>query len=207
MTADSKDIKSVEKSSGAYLVLLILIVIGFVALAEAEKIVLPLVALAGIGWAWKRYQKQQQKKLAHLNAVFYKLIQENQGRITALDLAMKSNMPAEEVQKYLNQKMREFSAQLEVTEQGGLLYYFETALAPVFKEYNIDDSLKLSLTQIELAKRLKVHPTTVSKWKNKPEFPEWSRSKDPEARAWKYDALSKRFAPWRGEGRILNKRE
>lgn len=201
MTADSKDIKSVQKGSGGYLPLLIPIAIGIVAIAGAEEILLPLVAIAGIGWAWKRYQKQQQKKLAHLNAVFYRLIQENQGRITALDLAMKSNVPGSEVQKYLNERMREFSAQLEVTEQGGLLYYFETAFAPVFNEFAPDNSLPSPLTQIELAKRLNVHPTTVSKWKSKPEFPEWSRGKDPEALAWEYDAFSKRFAPWRGDRR------
>ncbi len=82
---------------------------------------------AGIAWACRLYQQQQKHKLAHLDSVFYKLIKENQGRVTALDLAMNAKLPGEKVQEYLDERASEFAADFEVTEQGGILYYFQIA--------------------------------------------------------------------------------
>src|SRR5919199_3373312 len=42
------------------------------------------------------------------------------------------------------------------------------------------------LTAKALAHRLNVSPTTISKRKSKPDFPEWARSKDPEGILWTY---------------------
>lgn len=220
MATNSKEIKRVDKGTVGYLPLLVPIALGLVAIASVEEILLPLAAIASIGWMWRRYQQHLQKKFALLNSVFYRVVQENQGRITVLDLAMKANLPGPEVQKYLHERAVEFSAHFEVTEQGGVLYYFDTAFSrgelrshnqfasqPLCIEISSLDGgvnssfrphpffFQLSLTQVELAKRLNVHPTTVSKWKTKPGFPEWSRDKDPEAIAWNYDTATKRFAP------------
>jgi hypothetical protein len=49
------------------------------------------------------------------------------------------------------------------------------------------------LTGIALAERLNVSDTTISRRKSKANFPEWSRSKDPEGIAWTYSKKSKRF--------------
>ena len=57
-----------------------------------------------------------------------------------------------------------------------------------------------SLIQSELAKRLSVYSSTVYKRRNDPEFPEWSRSKDPDGIAWSYSEKTKEFFPVEEEG-------
>ena len=52
-----------------------------------------------------------------------------------------------------------------------------------------------SLIQSELAKRLDVHSSTILKHRSEREFPEWSRSRDPEGIAWKYSPRKKLFLP------------
>ena len=49
------------------------------------------------------------------------------------------------------------------------------------------------LIQLELAKRLDVNSSTVGRRKSDPDFPEWSKSKDPEGIAWKYVAETKMY--------------
>lgn len=50
-----------------------------------------------------------------------------------------------------------------------------------------------SLIQAELAKRLDLNTSTVGRRKSDPDFEEWSRSKDPEGIAWKYEPDTKLF--------------
>jgi len=57
----------------------------------------------------------------------------------------------------------------------------------------VDSIVDNSLTQIELAKRLQVDSATLTKNRAKPNFPDWSQSKDPENRAWSYLAELKRY--------------
>ncbi|MDZ8222995.1 MULTISPECIES: hypothetical protein [unclassified Nostoc] len=52
-----------------------------------------------------------------------------------------------------------------------------------------------SLIQSELAKRLNVYSSTVYKRRNDPEFPEWSRSRDPDGIAWSFSEKTKEFFP------------
>ena len=52
-----------------------------------------------------------------------------------------------------------------------------------------------SLIQIELAQRLGVHSSTVYKRRYEPNFPEWSKSRDPEGIAWEYSEETKEFYP------------
>ena len=47
--------------------------------------------------------------------------------MTALDLAMNAKLPGSKVQEYLDKRASEFAADFEVTEQGGILYYFQVA--------------------------------------------------------------------------------
>ncbi len=53
----------------------------------------------------------------------------------------------------------------------------------------------LSLRQAELAKRLDLHSSTIGKHKSDPDFPEWSKSRDPEGIAWQYLRKSRVFKP------------
>ena len=52
-----------------------------------------------------------------------------------------------------------------------------------------------ALIQAALAKRLDVHSSTVYKRRADPDFPEWSRSRDPEGIAWKYSPDTREFVP------------
>jgi len=51
-----------------------------------------------------------------------------------------------------------------------------------------------SLSQGELAKRLNCDSGTLTKNRKKPSFEEWSRSKDPEGKAWRYLPDTQRYA-------------
>ncbi len=52
-----------------------------------------------------------------------------------------------------------------------------------------------SLIQSELAKRLNVYSSTVYKRRNDPDFPQWSRNRDPDGVAWVYSPSTKEFFP------------
>jgi len=60
---------------------------------------------------------------------------------------------------------------------------------------NLDRITHQSLIQAELAKRLALNSSTVGRRKSDPDFPEWSKSKDPESIAWKYVPKTKMFVP------------
>ena len=202
----------------------------------------------GLTWIISHYQKKHKQQQDCLNNFFYQLIEKNQGYITALDLAMNSQLPGKVVQEFLDERAKEFSAELEITEQGGLLYYFPTSVSLVDSQrkqefeisteqilgYNsqliseeiiekvsnpwttpqhsrvnshlkpnpenhqfklTSKSVSLSLTQKELATRLNVHTSTISKRKTKPDFSQWSSQKDPESISWKYVKEQARFLP------------
>ncbi|MBD2128323.1 ParB/RepB/Spo0J family partition protein [Microcoleus sp. ZQ-A2] len=55
--------------------------------------------------------------------------------------------------------------------------------------------LTQSLTDAEMAQRLGVKTSTLGKAKKRTDFSSWSKSKDPDAKAWKWVAESKRFVP------------
>ncbi|MEL7036801.1 MAG: hypothetical protein AAFO04_14435 [Cyanobacteria bacterium J06592_8] len=240
----SQNTPELKKDDGGYIVFGIAIALGLLVMKDVIPLLLFLVGGVGSWRLWKRYQKKQLDKQTHLNEVFYHLVKENEGWITPLDLAMNAQVSAEDVQGFLDQKATEFSAQFEVTDQGGILYYFSTAQA--WLESSVNDQMELletqaenltstasqftedlntdsqisqtnpnnsksvslfpipskipadipqNLNQLELAKRLKVHPNTVSRWKTKPQFQEWSFQKDPDQIAWQYSLKTRRFSP------------
>jgi hypothetical protein len=223
MVKNSNNLK--KGSIWGYLTLLLPISLTAVASFESGRMFWAIATTAGIAWACRLYQQQQKNKLAHLDSVFYKLIKENQGRVTALDLAMNAKLPGEKVQEYLDERASEFAADFEVTEQGGILYYFQIAPTvnqsetpnaaiavqepPINREKTQEkkpnlfpiaqtktpEKPKISFTQTELSRRFKVHASTIGKWKVKPEFAQWSREKDPEDLAWEYSTEKKRFYP------------
>lgn len=254
-----------------YLTLLLPVSLGMVVVFDSWRYFIAIGLLFGGGWLWKQYQQREQKQLEHLHQVFYQLIKKNKGRITTLDFAMTAQVSGEIAQEYLDQRAKEFVPHFEVTEQGGIIYYFESIYTITNNDYpvleqkneakpkpedlpdimvskleqleivkpvyisekstnsltqktaiqlpkltpivvakpetkkspelfpldkkNEGERVDLSLNQTELGKRLNVHPTTVSKWKLKPEFGDWSREQDPDAIAWVYSPESKRFYP------------
>ena len=211
---------------------------GLLTLGLSWQLFLAITLTSTVGWAVRRFQQEQKQQQELLNSLFYQLIEENQGHITTLDLAMKAKLPANVVQEFLDRQARDFGAHYEITDQGGVIYYFPTALSLLSTEGEQVDNLNLDflsnssrkevskdevsnnrksqkvpkeklnnkkldfsslvpklLTQVELANRLKVHPSTISKRKTKSDFLQWSREKDPETIAWEYSRETKRFSP------------
>lgn len=76
-------------------------------------------------------QKRQQKKALNqkvneqLQSTFYRMVLENEGRITVLKFAMHSQLPASSAKEYLDQKAKEFNADFTISEDGGISYYFD----------------------------------------------------------------------------------
>jgi hypothetical protein len=60
---------------------------------------------------------------------------------------------------------------------------------------NTVDSVDLTLTGKELSRRLEVHPATITKNRTKPTFTDWTRSRDPEGKAWQYLPEAERYSP------------
>ena len=98
------------------------------------RLLLPLLALIGLGalglWLWRSHrqkQQQQQRQQARINAKFYQLLQQQQGRISVLDFAMRTQLDGAAAQAYLNAQAQAFSAFFETTPQGDLIYVFSSA--------------------------------------------------------------------------------
>lgn len=85
------------------------------------------------GWlALGLYRQGQQEKKAinqHVNdqlqSLFYRMIQENEGRITLLGFAMQSQLPATVAKQYLDDQAKLFNANFKISEEGGVSYQFD----------------------------------------------------------------------------------
>ena len=74
----------------------------------------------------KNEKKAQQKQLSdRLQSNFYQMLQENNGRVTVLGLAMNCQLPAADAQEYLDMKAKEFNADFQVSEKGAVSYHFD----------------------------------------------------------------------------------
>lgn len=88
--------------------------------------------LAGGGWiVWglKRQYRQQlesekKQKDDRLNSIFFQLLKEEKGQITALRMAMAAEISGEEAREYLDRKAQEFYATFDVDDQGEIFYLF-----------------------------------------------------------------------------------
>ncbi|MGK7903642.1 MAG: hypothetical protein AB4352_19995 [Hormoscilla sp.] len=123
----NKENEAITKSPQFYLVMLIFLVAILGAIATAWRTLELGVMAIGAWTIWTFYQQRKQSQQAYLKELFYQLIQENHGYITALDLAMKANISAPAAGKYLERRAEEFAAEFEVNQQGGILYLFTTA--------------------------------------------------------------------------------
>ena len=85
------------------------------------------------GWlALSLYNQKRQEKQAltqkineQLQSTFYRMVLENEGRVTVFKFAMHSQLPAASAKEYLDQKAKEFNADYTVSEDGGISYYFD----------------------------------------------------------------------------------
>lgn len=180
--------------------------------------------LSALGGLWKYYEQKQQERQEWLNVIFYQTLQKHQGKITTLDLAIAANITGVEAQEFLQQRAKEFGAEFDITDAGGILYCFTSITMsqsqsqaennhsgnnnsgnnePWGSFQNTPKQLpaqssasRLSpVNQSQLAERLGVHSTTISKNKTKPDFISWTRKKDPAGVAWTYSPETKEFFP------------
>lgn len=118
--------KSIGSSSAdGFLVLLLPVAFVIVFIFAAWPLLLG-VFLLSIGFkVWQRYRWQKWSQ--QVNPIFHQLIRANQGRVAALDLAMKGNFSAAAARRYLDYKAEEFGAQKQNYEELGNIYYFITS--------------------------------------------------------------------------------
>lgn len=69
-------------------------------------------------------QGQRQKTQDQVRDIFFELLQQQQGRITVLQLAMAADIPGEAAKLYLDGQIREFGGDFEVSDQGTIIYLF-----------------------------------------------------------------------------------
>lgn len=97
---------------------------GLLLLLALIQILLPWLAVGGLValgfWGWNRYHARQ---LA-LNRLFYLMLQQQQGRISVLDFAIRTHLTGEQARSFLNQRAKEFFATFEPMEHGDVLYIF-----------------------------------------------------------------------------------
>ena len=139
--------KAINPSSKGFLVALLPIAFVLTFLFVAWPIVLSLI-IAGLFWRlWQQYQWQKWSE--QVNPYFHQILQITQGRVTALDLAMKLNLSGAAAEEYLATKAREFGAQRRDYEDGTSVYYFITAstLGSIFD----DSELELPTEQSSVA--------------------------------------------------------
>lgn len=77
------------------------------------------------GWmAWRLHRQGKKKKCDRLQSIFYALLKQNKGQITALQFAMETKLTGTEARKFLDEQAREFNANFEVNNQGEIFYFF-----------------------------------------------------------------------------------
>ncbi|MEA5596614.1 hypothetical protein [Rivularia sp. UHCC 0363] len=92
---------------------------------------LPSLALGGwLALGMRRQGKQEKNAIAqqmnlHLQSMFYRMIAENEGRITVLGFAMQSQLPPATAREFLDDQAKQFNANFKVSEDGAVSYHFD----------------------------------------------------------------------------------
>jgi len=92
---------------------------------------LPSLVLGGwLALGMRRQGKKENSAIAkqmdlHLQSMFYRMIAENEGRITVLGFAMQSQLPAAEAREFLDEQAKQFNANFKVSEDGAVSYHFD----------------------------------------------------------------------------------
>ncbi|WP_096607504.1 hypothetical protein [Calothrix sp. NIES-2100] len=117
--------KTLEGSGKAFLVLLLPISFLIIFLVTTWKFLLALMLLLmGFNiWQWQQWQNWSRQ----VNPVFHRLVMDNQGRVTPMDLAIKGNFSGTIAKRYLDTKASEFGASILNSEDGSPVYYFINA--------------------------------------------------------------------------------
>ncbi|NES19061.1 MAG: hypothetical protein F6K41_09050 [Symploca sp. SIO3E6] len=144
----------IDSSARALLILIVPIALITVLFLKAWPFVLALLVITISFQFWQQYQWQQWSK--QINPFFNRLIKENQGCLTPLDLSIKANISGAIAQQYLDKRAEEFGAQRQVYEDKGTVYYFLTAnaLGSIFNDSEPVVDLENELVPGEVVKRI-----------------------------------------------------
>jgi hypothetical protein len=209
-----------SKKDSASSVLVGYIVLFFLAIALLQ-ILLPFIIAGAIGWGlfqlWRYWQQEKGKaQLAavlqqnQLTEALYSLVKEHQGRVSIFDLSMRANVSAEDARQFLDEQAKKHMAHFEPTDSGEILYLFESLVnlpahqpeqrlpeQPVSNPGTTQPDSNITFNQADLARRLGLSSSAVSRKKFAPDFAEWSQERDPEKWAWVYNDDEKYFYPYK----------
>lgn len=98
---------------------------------DREGAAYALIFLGGISgfsaYAFNSSIKVQNKKHQDkLMAFFFELIKQDMGRVSPLSFSMKTGVNGEEARKFLDTRSSEFGGRYDVTENGDVIYVFES---------------------------------------------------------------------------------
>lgn len=108
-----------------FLILILPLAVVIVLLYKAWMWILGFVALIIVWKLIDNYQWQQW--CLKLNPIFNQLLRENQGKITPMDLSLKTNLSAGSAKRFLARKAEEYGANYQELPEQGKIYYFITA--------------------------------------------------------------------------------
>ena len=126
--------QTLDRNSNGILVLIIPVAFAIIVVYKFWPLLLGLAALI-IAWkAWENYQWRKWSE--QVNPYFNKLIRENKGYLTPLDLSVKGNLSAKAATAFLKRKSKEYGIAPKELEDRGVVYYFPTAsaLGSIFDE-------------------------------------------------------------------------
>jgi hypothetical protein len=110
-----------------------------------------ILLLLVLSLGWKLWQNYQWLKLsAQVSPFFNRLIQENQGCLTSMDLSLKANLSANMAKRFLEKKAEEYGAQKRVLADKGTVYYFLTvsALGSIFDDSEPEDEDEIAANPV-----------------------------------------------------------
>jgi hypothetical protein len=84
---------------------------------------LPLTA-GGACMVWGLRRDGQKQKLAQIDQIFFRLVEEGQGQITIMRFAKETQLTDAEAKLYLDKKAKAFNANFDVNPEGGVSYRF-----------------------------------------------------------------------------------
>jgi len=144
----------IDSSARALLILIVPIALLTVLFLKAWPLVVALLVITISFQVWQQYQWQQWSK--QINPFFNRLIKDNQGCLTPLDLSIKANISGPVAKQYLDKRAEEFGAQRQVYEDKGTVYYFLTAnaLGSIFDESEPVIDLENQFITGEVVKRI-----------------------------------------------------
>lgn len=80
----------------------------------------------GLGsWlVWRLYQQRHKETRERLQSTFFRLIEQDNGRITVLRFAKETHLSGEQAKQFLDERAKEFNATFDTDERGGISYFF-----------------------------------------------------------------------------------